>query len=148
MKSFDSQFEFAKILSGIDSSKDVFPEELTSTLDPYGFSYLLGHLEQQRFQSFSTSAYFKYRPQNLKPEPEQTTCPYPWTAREKDAYQWLNQILNPTDRLMGTFKIDSLRKAYKKAAMKTHPDLGGSHESFLKLQKVHEILVTYLQEID
>jgi len=38
-----------------------------------------------------------------------------------------------------------LKKAFKIAALKRHPDTGGSHESFLELKKSYELLLEFVK---
>ena len=39
-----------------------------------------------------------------------------------------------------TASFDEIKKAYRKAALKEHPDRGGDKEKFQELQKAYEIL--------
>jgi len=43
------------------------------------------------------------------------------------------------------FNSSQLKKAFKIAALKQHPDTGGTHESFLELKKSYELLMDFVK---
>lgn len=43
------------------------------------------------------------------------------------------------------FNQQQLKKAYKLAALKNHPDGGGCHESFLEIKKCYDILEGFVK---
>jgi curved DNA-binding protein CbpA len=55
-------------------------------------------------------------------------------------YEFLNVPVNATLR--------EIKEAYRKLTLKYHPDKGGSHEMFIKLQKAYSILVDPSRKID
>lgn len=43
------------------------------------------------------------------------------------------------------YTLLQLKKAYKLAALKNHPDSGGCHESFLEIKKCYDILEVFVK---
>lgn len=43
------------------------------------------------------------------------------------------------------FNQQQLKKVYKLAALKNHPDSGGCHESFLEIKKCYDILEGFVK---
>jgi len=69
-----------------------------------------------------------------KPKPE----PKPSSHTDKLRAKHLQVLgLNP----MQSYNSDQIRKAYRTMVKKTHPDVGGSHESFIEVQKAYEWLI-------
>ena len=45
-----------------------------------------------------------------------------------------------------TVTLDEIKKIYKKKALETHPDRGGSTENFIKIQEAYEKLKDFFTE--
>ena len=159
-------FSFAELLTEMNTTIESTQSEnhtWSSVQDPAGLSFLVGSIRSKKFTSFQNSAYLRFIPFKKEPTsdtstkdftqniPEQTEpeaiTGYELSYEQELALAYINQILPAQLRLRGCFQINQLNKAFKKAALKTHPDCGGSHESFLKLKQSHEILVTFLSSI-
>lgn len=54
-------------------------------------------------------------------------------------------ILTAHRLLPESFNQLQLKKAYKLAALKNHPDSGGCHESFLEIKKCYDILEGFVK---
>lgn len=72
------------------------------------------------------------------------------TAEQFKAYETLFYALElpvlKAHRLLPEgFNQLQLKKAYKLAALKNHPDSGGSHESFLEIKKCYDILEGFVK---
>lgn len=143
--------DFAEILEKISSeneTENVFSEEVSSTLEPAFLSSLLGELPTLRVQNHSASSYshsykvvsakdFKLKSQGM-------------TAGEFKAYETLLYALElpilAAHRLFPEcFNLLQLKKVYKLAALKNHPDSGGCHESFLEIKKCYDILEGFVK---
>ena len=153
---------FAEMLSEMDSGTEsslVENQGWSSIQDPAGLSFLIGQIRSKKFTTTLRSAYqrpqYQQKPTNdhpqTAPSPAFETTPveegYELSFEQEMALSWLNQQLPSQRQLQGRFQLQQLNKAFKKAALKAHPDCGGSHESFLKLKHSHEILVTFLNTI-
>lgn len=148
---------FAEILEEMTLENDSFSSDVdslqtieTQTLEPAYLAYLQGILGRSmsglNTHNHLASAYFreqKRKPQNasekfyLKSEG--------MTHQQFKAYEFLLYalelpILKAHSLFPESFSLGQLKKAYKLAALKNHPDQGGSHESFLELRKCYDIL--------
>ena len=159
-------FSFAEIMAEMDTtvpSMDSESPRWSSIQDPAGLSFLVGNIRSKKFSSFQSSPYLRFIPlkkDSLSDDPVNASAAnppehaepealagYDLSTEQEMALNCFNEILPAQLRLRGCFQINQLNKAFKKAALKTHPDCGGSHESFLKLKQSHEILVTFLSSI-
>lgn len=146
---------FAEILEKISSeneTENVFSTEVSSTLEPAFLSSLLGEVPplniRLRVQNHSTSSYshsyktvsakdFKLKSQGM-------------TEGEFKAYETLLYalelpILAAHRMFPECFNQQQLKKVYKLAALKNHPDSGGCHESFLEIKKCYDILEGFVK---
>ncbi len=142
---------FAEILEKISSENETetsFSTEVSSTLEPAFLSNLLGEIPMLRVQNHSTSSYshsyktvttknFKLKSQGM-------------TQAEFKAYETLLYALElpilAAHRLFPEcFNLLQLKKVYKLAALKNHPDSGGCHESFLEIKKCYDILEGFVK---
>ncbi len=53
---------------------------------------------------------------------------------QKISLEFINNFLKPTQKIVYTFSEKQLKKAFRTAALQTHPDQGGVHENFLQLK--------------
>lgn len=146
---------FAEILEKISSeneTENVFSTEVSSTLEPAFLSSLIGEVPplkiQLRVQNHSASSYshsykvvsakdFKLKSQGM-------------TEAQFKAYETLLYALElpilAAHRLFPEcFNLLQLKKVYKLAALKNHPDSGGCHESFLEIKKCYDILEGFVK---
>jgi hypothetical protein len=65
-----------------------------------------------------------------------------WDVVDAVSFLVTHSEYTTTDICRGNFKNEYFEKAYRSACRKLHPDSGGSHEEFVKLQKYYEILKT------
>jgi hypothetical protein len=54
--------------------------------------------------------------------------------------------LDPNQVLHSTYPQDTVKSAYKQAALKSHPDLGGNAESFRKVHQAYLDLLEWLKK--
>ncbi|MES2803852.1 MAG: hypothetical protein V4654_15270 [Bdellovibrionota bacterium] len=141
---------FAEILENISSENEtetVFSQETSSTLEPAFLSHLMGSLQGElpsvRVQNHSVSSYsrsyktFSTREFKLKSQGMSETQ---FKAYESLLYAMELPILTAHRMFPENFNQLQLKKAYKLAALKNHPDSGGCHESFLETKKCYDIL--------
>jgi len=146
---------FAEILENISSENETetaFSQETFSTLEPAFLSHLMGSLQTElpsvRVQNHSVSSYsrkqnytdktFSAREFKLKSQGMTETQ---FKAYESLLYAMELPILTAHRMFPENFNPQQLKKAYKLAALKNHPDSGGCHESFLETKKCYDILV-------
>lgn len=142
---------FAEILEKISSENETettFSTEVSGTIEPAFLSSLMGEVPMLRVQNHSVSSYsrsnksvtlkdFKLKSQGM-------------TQAEFKAYETLLYALElpilAAHRLLPEcFNPQQLKKAYKLAALKNHPDSGGCHESFLEIKKCYDILEGFVK---
>lgn len=145
---------FAEILENISSENEtetVFSQETFGTLEPAFLSHLMGSLQcdmpSVRAQNHSVSSYS--RKQNYTDKvvranefklKSQGMTETQFKAYESLLYAMELPILAAHRLFPEGFTLFQLKKAYKLAALKNHPDSGGCHESFLEIRKCYDIL--------
>lgn len=153
---------FAEILEKMTSEIDSSTADLhssqtheTQSLEPAYLAYLQGtmgrSIPELSTHNHLASAYFKYQ----KTKPQKTSTKFflkseGMTVRQFKAYEFLLYalelpILKAHQLFPESFNLVQLKKAYKLAALKNHPDQGGSHESFLELRKCYDILEGFVK---
>lgn len=150
MSKFEKSFEFSEILENRLNSAFEIPTDSTvnysagwsSDIDPMHLSYLLGSLDIETVPAVSAlkNPYLKYKKIIQRPN-------HVLTSLQQKAFELINSLLSQADSLPGNFNLQQLKRSYKKAALKTHPDCGGSHESFLALKSDYEMLLAFLRSI-
>ncbi len=154
MSKFEKSFEFSEILENRLNSAFEIPTESTvesivsysagwsSDIDPMHLSYLLGSLDIETVPAVSAlkNPYLKYKKIIQRPN-------HVLTSLQQKALELINNFLSPAESLPGNFNLQQLKRCYKKAALKAHPDCGGSHESFLALKSDYELLLAFLRSI-
>lgn len=103
-----------------------------STLDPAGLSQLIGVLTP--IKRTHSSSIYRY-PRTLR-------ASHQLNAEEKMAYDLLNSYQSTS--LHPGFYGKELKSAYRQALLKTHPDQGGTAETFQQVKKSYEILVRFV----
>jgi hypothetical protein len=146
--------DFAEILEQISSeneNENSFSTEISGTLEPAFLSSLLGEITLQkdllRVQNHSVSSYshtHSYTAKKVSAKDfklkSQGMTDVQFKAYEKMLYALELPILAAHRLFPEGFNQLQLKKAYKLAALKNHPDSGGSHESFLEIRKCYDIL--------
>jgi hypothetical protein len=150
MPYFKSHIPFSEILENTLASNLDLPHnnqpnhniEWSSDLDPMHLSYLLGTLEIDSISPVlgSKNPYLKYKKTIVIKD-------HNLSQTEQSAFELINSYLIPSALLPKNFHLSQLKRCYKKAALRTHPDCGGSHESFLKLKTAYELLVAFLNSV-
>lgn len=150
MSKFEKSFEFSEILENRLNSAFEIPTESpvdysagwSSDIDPMHLSYLLGSLDIETVPAVSAvkNPYLKYKKIIQRPN-------HVLTSLQQKALELINSLLSQADSLPGNFNLQQLKRSYKKAALKAHPDCGGSHESFLALKSDYEMLLAFLRSI-
>jgi hypothetical protein len=154
MSKFEKSFEFSEILEKSmnseseihDHSPLLFTSDYTagwsSDIDPMHLSYLLGSLDIETIPTVNPlkNPYLKYKKIIQRPN-------HILTSLQKKALELINSQLTSNDSLPENFNLQQLKRSYKKAALKSHPDCGGSHESFLALKSDYEMLLAFLRSI-
>lgn len=151
-------FSFSEILENLSSENEIktatnieHSQEISGTLEPAFLSHLMGRLQNEvphvRVQNHSVSSYS--RKQNFADRTASThnfkLKSQGMTETQFKAYETLLYALElpilAAHRLFPEgFTFLQLKKAYKLAALKNHPDSGGCHESFLEIRKCYDIL--------
>jgi hypothetical protein len=121
---------------------DVFTMEWSSSLDPKHLSYLMGKadLRLNLPAKPTKNPYSKYKKLIIKPD-------HPMTPLELSAFEFINFQLDSHQQIAKNFTVLELKRGYKKAALRLHPDCGGSHSSFLELKSGFELLMAFLTSI-
>lgn len=129
---FEEIHEQNQSQSGSYSGARMFTSGWETSLDPAGLSQLMGTLAPQYY---SRTHIYRYprapRPMRLFNEAEQS------------AFENLNAYLKTP--LVSGFYSSELKSAYRHALLKTHPDQGGTAESFQQVRKSYEILVHFVK---
>ncbi len=133
---FVSQDYFADFTSG-----------WTSVLEPQGLSQLLGQIHVDiKYRAHHKMSYFEgsknFSAENTKKQIKKSA--YALKTLEQSAFDFINGLLPNDQQLSGFFKTTEVKKAFRFAARKAHPDCGGSHDQFLQLKNNFEILLAFL----
>ncbi len=96
-----------------------------SAIDPLGLAQIIG------FTPVFKTGYKKYV------NPVRPRIPHVMTLEQKLAFENLSIWSKTLSRAFASFELKS---SYRQALLKTHPDQGGSTESFLQVKKSYEIL--------
>lgn len=134
-KSQSSFADFAEILENLSNPKGAehshtqslidFSAGWESSLDPLGLAQIIG------FTPVFKTGYKKYA------NPIRPRIPHIMTVEQNLAFEnlsiWSKSLTN-------AFTSFELKSCYRQVLLKTHPDQGGSTESFLQAKKSYEIL--------
>lgn len=102
-----------------------------SLIEPAGLSQLIGSLAPKYY---SHTHIYRY--------PRAPRTAHNFNTEEHSAFQALNGYLSTP--LHPGFYTQELKSAYRQALLKTHPDQGGTAESFQQVRKSYEILVRFV----
>ncbi|OFZ30233.1 MAG: hypothetical protein A2622_10355 [Bdellovibrionales bacterium RIFCSPHIGHO2_01_FULL_40_29] len=124
-----SERGFSEILESFTETFESYPgsstySEWETALDPLGLAQMIGQIPVYKsgYKKYVTS--FKRTPHSFTPE-------------QSEAFESLSKW---SSTLTNSFNKIELKSAYRQALLKTHPDHGGSSESFLLTKKSYEIL--------
>lgn len=76
--------------------------------------------------------------------PQEMPIDYILESHQKTSLDYLNERLNPTQRLIGQFTAQQLKTAFRRLAKSSHPDMGGTPESFRDLITHFKVLSLFL----
>ena len=118
------------------------PMEWSSDIDPMHLAYLMGTVEIDISTSKKpfNNPYLKYKKTIVRPD-------HSMNSPQQNAFDLINSYLIPQQQLKMNMNATELKRGYKKAALRAHPDCGGTHESFLKLKSSFELLLAFLAPI-
>lgn len=108
-------------------------EETLLNADPAHLAYLLGQIG--RYESRTPRGHYpapRVRPQRK---------PHTFSSEQREAFEFLKMWIHD---LSEGFTAAELRKAFRQAALRLHPDQGGSPEEFVSLKSHYETLQTVL----
>lgn len=104
-------------------------DTFSATLDPAHLAFLLGKIEIRRFRKPAPMP----RKAAPRPRPRVAGTPHLLTERQKSAVQW---FADRGERLEADFTAPELKKAFRRLALRVHPDVaGGSAAEFMELQR-------------
>lgn len=128
----DFRPSFKKILSDKiaedQGSTGIFNNTLAS--EPAHLSYLIGQIERTEIQL----ARFKY------PHTPRLRPPHKLDAEQVLAFEFFKRIVT---ELSPSFTIIELRRAFRKAALRLHPDHGGNTQEFISLKMHYQVLLGF-----
>lgn len=111
-----------------------FPSEFDEL--PLGFAWILGQGPTLKVQPQQERTGHKAYGVKVRPP-----TPHTLTDSQKCAFDLFSQL---GTEISPAFRAGDLRRAWRKAALATHPDHGGSAESFRQAQKAHQVLQSVL----
>lgn len=147
-----NQRSFSEILTDLESteisrghdetqSSVDFSAGWESHLDAFGLSQLMAEIQIEPL-------YNKVRVQRAYPlrQSRLTTPPKPAPVRPSHQLNEIQRaalqvLMGHCCRLGDNFNLHELKSAYRISALKTHPDQGGSSETFQEVKKSYQILL-------
>lgn len=125
---------FSEILAELKDKIPDFSSEWESHLDPFGMAQLIA--EVRIAPQFKASIRKKY------PKPPTTKVAFRKNHLFTDEQRQALQVLMAyTYALQENFNLHELKSAYRGAVLKTHPDQGGSSETFQEVKKSYQMLL-------
>jgi hypothetical protein len=111
-----------------------------STLDAYGMSRIMAQTPRFEFKN-PLSAYKRSPSNHSKTSPhvfiESSRPKHSFDETQAYAFYLIRQLV---PQLPENFSFNQLKSAYRRAALKTHPDRGGASETFQQVKKSYHIL--------
>lgn len=130
------QPSFSDILMSLNGTENLEKTTLSagweSHLDPHGMIELITTVQPSRFR-FSSKRYYPSKKNNHPLLPP----PHSFNDSQRSAYDYLKTFKK---NLSESFSFSELKSAYRAAVLQTHPDRGGSSESFQQVKKSYQIL--------
>lgn len=131
---------FADILTDLsapDESAGRFHAGWESTQEPFGLAQLIGTLDLRPRSPARAAAAYPAKPRPTPPP----RAPHTFSEPQEAAWSLLNRYTLLTDN----FGPTELKSAYRRAVLATHPDRGGSGESFQAVRKSYQILAALVK---
>lgn len=149
------QTSFAEILESLtdqSSFESTSSDSFTEGIEPAFVSQIMGSIPS-KFKNFKpaiTLHHARSKYAQLKIKPRKAATRHPLSVEQFKSYEAILYalelpILDAHTLFPDNFTAFQLKKAYKTAAIKSHPDTGGCHESFLELKKHYEILQQFVK---
>ena len=147
---------FADILSDLNDTADTaftasgtandYRSGWESSMEPFGIAQLMAELQTvtgtQPGHTFGTRARKAY-PHTVRPVTPPPPRP-PHTLNPEQAVAF-TQLAQWAPQLAGNFDFRELKSAYRTAVLATHPDRGGTGESFQQVRKSYHILTALVK---
>lgn len=128
----------AKYVDFFASTESPLNTELFVNTPVFRFANNFSYYSQQPFKKDThPCTSFQLKAEGMSPEQ--------FKAYEFLFYSLELPVLKAHQMLPEKFNSNQLKKAFKIAALKNHPDVGGTHESFLELKKSYEILLDFVK---
>lgn len=144
---------FADILSDLNDGADTsaqatgsrndYTSGWESNLEPFGIAQLLAQLQPNtntRHTTIARKAYPQRAP--VAPASQPPRPPHAFTPEQAVAFTQLSLWV---PQLAGNFDLRELKSAYRAAVLATHPDHGGTGESFQEVRKNYQILMALVK---
>lgn len=109
-----------------------------STLDPHGMAQILAQTETHSFARANRHNPYKFKTQR----PLSARLSHNMTDEQQMAYLSLKQFV---PQLSDNFNFTELKTAYRRSALKAHPDHGGTSETFQNVKKSYQILTALVK---
>lgn len=133
---------FAEILNELLTDTESPPPSSTEQINNFKPDFASDFMSEVFLFKTTSLAKYKVNRTTLK-SPESITSPkHSFTQEQSKAFFDLNNIV---PGLTESFSHSQLKAHYRKAALLTHPDRGGSNESFQAVKKSIEILSTLVK---
>ena len=143
-----------------------------STLDPYGMAQILAQTETHTFAKANRHNPYRYKAKNNSPNAQSTKmgsaqsnlnqsssdhdlsdktestqaaparASHNLNSEQLTAYDFLKQF---AAQLPDNFDLTQLKTAYRRSALKAHPDHGGTSETFQNVKKSYQILTALVK---
>lgn len=107
-----------------------------STLDPHGMAQILAQTETHNFGKANRHNPYKFKAQR----PVRKS--HNMSDEQQLAYACLQQFV---PQLSDNFNLTELKTAYRRSALKAHPDHGGTSETFQNVKKSYQILTALVK---
>lgn len=125
---------FSEILAELKDPPPDFSSGWESHLDPFGMAQLIAEVKIAPL--YRASIHKKYpKPPTSTPTPRKSHL---LNEEQRQAFQVL---IVHAHALRDSFSLHELKSAYRAAVLKTHPDHGGSSETFQDVKKSYQILL-------
>lgn len=109
-----------------------------STLDPHGMAQILAQTATHSFTKANRHNPYKFK----TPRPLIVRSSHNLTEEQQMAYACLQQFV---PQLSDNFNLTELKTAYRRSALKAHPDHGGTSETFQNVKKSYQILTALVK---
>lgn len=148
---------FADILSDLNSTTDTalaasapandYSGGWESSLEPFGIAQLMAELQTAAGAHTHSGRARKAYPRTARPasQPAAPVPPRPPHTLSPEQAVAFTQLVHWAPQLAGNFDLRELKSAYRTAVLATHPDRGGTGESFQEVRKSYHILTALVK---